>query len=349
MKTNQKLFRIVAFIVFVILLLGVLGIFSSSLFFKILNFIWIFFMICAIIFIFLGIMVIFGLRKEAERILDFLLEGSLTIVDFVEFLRKIWRKFLSLLKDFLTYFIPFTAVLITIVIYFVLIYLFKYVGKTYDITYLAIGLTIVLITAVNFIPSQTEGDELVTWSKMVSNSFKSVLRDSMELMIFVFFLTMDSTNLFFIPESLNVPLHSAIGSYDLMKRGIVFKDHTDVTLTLVIATIGLEVFRYFLKLARQAIIFYEKSAMEPSINRSLLIKDSIRLSFSNSKREVLKFITFTTFLISVFLLFPRLKTLLMVVTSVNLLILDLIKPDRLVIKSSSDLISRILGKIFRLN
>lgn len=171
----------------------------------------------------------------------------------------------------------------------------------------------------------------------------------MELMIFVFFLTMDSTNLFFIPESLNVPLHSAIGSYDLMKRGIVFKDHTDVTLTLVIATIGLEVFRYFLKLARQAIIFYEKSAMEPSINRSLLIKDSIRLSFSNSKREVLKFITFTTFLISVFLLFPRLKTLLMVVTSVNLLILDLIKPDRLVIKSSSDLISRILGKIFRLN
>ncbi len=305
-------------------------------------------MICAVVFILLGVLVIFGLRKEAERILDFLLEGSLTIVDFIEFLRKVWRKFLSLLKDFLTYFIPFTAVLVTIVIYFVLIYIFKYVGKTYDVTYLGIGLTILLITAVNFLPSENKTEEVPSWSTQVGNSFKNVLRDSMELMIFVFFLTMDSTHLFFIPDSLNIELHSAIGSYDLMKRGIVFKDHTDVTLTLVIATIGLEVFRYFLKLVRQAIIFYEKSAMEPTVQRTSLIKESIRLSFGSSKQEVLKFITFTTFLISVFLLFPRLKTLLMVVTSVNLLLLDLIKPDRLIIKSGTDLISKVLGKLFRL-
>ncbi len=83
-------------------------------------------------------------------------------------------------------------------------------------------------------------------------------------------------------------------------------------------------------------------------SESVGIKTAIRNSFGDTKDDIVKFITFTTALISVFLFFPRLKLFAMVVASITALLLDFVVPGRLIMKQGNDLISRILNKAFRL-
>jgi hypothetical protein len=66
------------------------------------------------------------------------------------------------------------------------------------------------------------------------------------------------------------------------------------------------------------------------------------------KDDVVKFITFSTALFAVFLLFPRLKLFTLALASITGLLLDLVIQERLTALESNDLISRILAKVFKL-
>jgi len=320
----------------------------------VLNIVWVALLTIVIIFFFLGTLVIIGMRKEATRILDILVEGSLTLVDFVNFIKKLWKRFLKILKEFILYATPVLAYLFNLIIYILLIILYKYVGGSYDVTLLTILLTTLLVTAVSFL--NKPGIQIIdkdSWKSMFKNKFKNSFADGAELSLFLFFLTMDSTSLFFLPSNLNVPLKAVIGDYDLMLRGFKYDYYFKITLTLIIFAIISELMRSILRIVFTAKMYFTKSAKrgathEPVQHWTVKIKDSIRRSFAESKDDFIKFITFTTVLFAVFILFPRLKLLTLGVASITSLVLDFVIPGRLTPTPRNDLISRVLTKVFKL-
>ncbi|MFH1295314.1 MAG: hypothetical protein ABIH84_01925, partial [bacterium] len=79
------------------------------------------------------------------------------------------------------------------------------------------------------------------------------------------------------------------------------------------------------------------------------VKKSIRLAYAEAKDELVRFVSFTTALVIVFIMFPRLKLLSMAVASVTLLIFDLVFPARLMVNAKrQDLISNLLAKTLKI-
>lgn len=342
-KMNKNAFLFLGTLVTIAGLFFYISVFFPNLFSVIINFLWIMLIVTVVVFLVLGILVILGLKNEVSQFLDVLLEGSLTIIDTLELIKKLYNKFVSLLKEFVFFITPVIAAWLAIAIYILLILVYKMVGKEGDVTNLTIIITAVLVFAVGMLnkPGAVPSE---TWVSQLKLRFKNYFADSFEVVIFIFFLTMDSTNLFFLPEALNVPLHASIGNYDLMFRGLNLLDQPKATLILVTAGISIEILRNLLRIAAVAISYYEE--LKNTEDRGNAIKDSIRLSFGDAKDDLVKFITFTTVLIIVFVFFPRLKLFAMVVASVTGLVLDIILPYRLRIRESNDLVSRILSKMF---
>ena len=138
--------------------------------------------------------------------------------------------------------------------------------------------------------------------------------------------------------------------YDLMIRG-VHLDASKITLTIIIVSIVSEIVRNIMRIVAVARIKHAEiisTGPWDQRQRHADIKEAIRLSFEQAKDELVRFITYTTFLLFVFLLFPRLKLLSMVIASVTSLGLDLAFPTRLHGIKGTDLISRILSKVFRI-
>ncbi len=350
---NKTAFRVLVwivgiagvFIAFGILFPRALAIFLST--------IWVILFVIVVIFFSLGILVIFGLRKEAGKILDFLIEGSLSLVDFLAFLKLIWLRFLEVVREFILYATPVLAYVTSLIIYTLLIVLYKNYGKYNDVTIFTIFLTAALVFLIGFLNRNSKKviDMSVWWNK-VKKSFHTGFIDGLEVILFVFFLTMDSTNLFFLPTNLNIPLKAVFNNYDFMVRSFVNDGHLGITINIVVFTIVIEIFRNTLKLIASSRKHYTNDILLFSdgliARRNVRVKNAIRKSFRDSKDELVRFITFTTVLFGVFLVFPRLKLLTLAVASVASLILDVTFIERMFFVRGNDLLSRLLGKIFRL-
>lgn len=81
-----------------------------------------------------------------------------------------------------------------------------------------------------------------------------------------------------------------------------------------------------------------------------LLKLSLRHSLHGNIDDIIKFVVYITFVVFVFLFFPRLKLLAMAVASFTALCADLVFQERLKASTENkqDLIARVISKIFRI-
>lgn len=350
---DRKVFSLLATFLVVIGLFIVAGILFPAAVSTILNIFWIVLLTSAVIFFTLGILVIIGMRREAMRILDILLEGSLTFIDFLDFIRAAWQRFVQLVKEFLIFAAPIFAYIFAFMVYALLLIIYKTVGKTYDVTLLTIGITITALVIFGIVSRPTkESLEEPKWSDLFRKRFKAGFIDGFEVVLFIFFLTMDSTKLFFLPADLNVELHARIADYNLMTRSFVYDPQIRITLALIVIVVTIEIIRNIIRIFVLARKYYLQKVQEVTYDERYgtlaLLKESIRHSFNNAKDDLIKFVTFNTVLFAVFLLFPRLKLFTLALTSCTNLLLDLFIRSRLTTPKGNDLISRGIAKIFRL-
>ena len=356
-KYNTGVFRLLRWVLAVMGILLVAGLLFPTAVGAILNFIWVSLLAVVITFFTLGILVVVGLRKEAGHVLDILFEGTLTFLDLADFIRIIYRRFVEILREFLVFAAPVFAYLVTFILYMALLTLYKWVGKSFDVAIFTIVLTFILVYLFGFFnrpiaKPEVEEDNL-SWRAIFKQRYKAGFIDGFEVVLFIFFLTMDSTHIFFLPKSLNIELRAHISDYDLMVRSFMLTDHLKITINLIIIATITEIFRNTMKVVAGARKHYilDKTVDDTktaTYSRSLRIKNAIRKSFADAKDDLVKFITFTTVLFGAFMLFPRLKLLTIGVASLTNLFLDIIIPERLTTKKSTDLFSRIIVKVFRL-
>jgi len=328
--------------------LAILGeLFYENIINKILNVIWIVLFALVTIFISIGILVVVGLRKEANKVLDALLEGSLTILDVSDFFRMLVNTVKDVFYRFINFSAPYLAYILGITIYAVLLLIYKNVGKTFDVTILTVVITIILVASTSFyISISHKRIEMEDKLREFKKTFNKTFNDTLEVVIFLFFITMDSTKLFFLPRSLNVPIKAEIAGYNFMERSFFLNGGLKITVSIIVIAIALEIVRYMLRLVAQARKFY--TTIDSEMTRVEKQKMAIRMSFNAAKPNMVIFITYTTLLLAVFLIFPRLKLLSMLTASLTLLILDIYDSKRLVFSEKTDLISRIFKKVFRI-
>ena len=350
-KQNKRLFVLLTIILNTVLFLFLGQILFPHVTTILLTTLWYVLFIMVLIFMSLGAFVLLGMREEVGHILDSLVEGTLSIFDFFQLAKKLFEQFLMELREFVVFIAPFVAYFLVTVLYFVLLITYKYVGQYYDVTLMTILLTILLVSVVALfnLPSQVKE----TTSKHLQrflDRFKEAFSDGTEIAIFVFFLTMDSNKLFFLSDALNQPLNATLFGYDLMQTSFT-RHGTSFTLTLIIIAITSEIIKAGIRIVTVALDYYDTSKAHEDLlvqNRINQIKASIRQSFHEAKDDTLKLIAFTTFLLFVFLFFPRLKVLSMAVASLTAFAFDMIIPERLHTKRGTDLISRVIEKVFRL-
>lgn len=134
-----------------------------------------------------------------------------------------------------------------------------------------------------------------------------------------------------------------------MQRGFTVDGMTQVTINIVLATVGIEVTRQVLRVfAYSRQYFSELRRGDPAMERESVLKHALTRGFQENMDDIIKFVTYFTFLIIVFLLFPRLKLLAMLVVSITALILDILIPERLTAKRQEDLIGRFLARTLKI-
>jgi hypothetical protein len=232
---------------------------------------------------------------------------------------------------------------------------YKEYGKDHDVTVLTIILTIILVAFSGLIslPKGKSHGGNISWFHRVVKRFSNFFRDGLEVLIIVFFFTMDSTNLFFLPPDLNRLIFANLWGYDLMKTSITVDNDFLFSLTLIIGAVGLEIVRVIIILLHGGIQSYhegKKIMIEKNYTYApiKLFKAAMKKSFITTIDDFLKFTVFTTFIVLVFIFFPRLKLLSMMVSSCTNVIMDLIFTQRLKMTYGEDLISRIIVKVARL-
>jgi len=349
---DRKVFSLLSTLIILVGLFIVAGILFPTTVSAVLSILWVVLVTFVIIFFVLGFLVIMGMRTEVGKVLDAFLEGSLKIIDFLELVKDLWHKFVELIKDFFLFAAPFFAYVLAIVLYILLLILYKTVGKTNDVTLLTVGITFGSLVIFGIVSKPQDVVDNSKWVKKFLTKLKFGFVDSFEVILFVFFLTMDSTNLFFLPADLNVLLKANLGSFDLMIRSISYKGYATITLNIIIITIIIEIIRNLLRVFALARKYYLEYVHAPAAEESksvlIIIKDSLRKSFADSKDDLTKFITLNTVLFAVFLFLPRLKLFTLAIASATNLLMDITIRSRLTSGKGTDLISRILAKVFRL-
>jgi len=321
----------------------------------ILNIVWFFFLSVVIIFVALGILVILGLKKEVGKVFEMIMEGSFSILDLINSIKEIIKLFIERAKEILLNLAPVLSYILALTIYLLFLYLYKLISVYYDVTILTLLITIIMIGAVGvFSLPNSWGLEKVNWLSQFLKKIKESFADALEVVIFLFFLTMDSTKLIFVPANLNIPIKSTLFGYDFMVRAFHFGSNSRIILTIIIVAILTEIIRNILRLVIGARKYYREAFTLETWTEGAdklkyqRIKNAIRQKFSEAKDDLIKFTAFTTILISGFLFFPRLKLLSVAVASLTSLALDIAIPSRLTDTKGSDLISRIINKVFRL-
>ncbi len=306
---------------------------------------------CAtLIFFLIGLLVIMGLRSQALNLMDEVVDNSLGFFDAAKLVWKalyqVMVESFEIFESILRKLLPFITFGLALIIYFGLMYLYKSVAASgAEVTFLTIVLTVVLVGISGALHPGTEHIKDAN-ERSFNEQFSHYFRDSFEIVLFVFFMTMDSTNLFFLPERLNVELHASLGQYNLMTRGLSIDDTIGFTINLIIATVAVELIRKALSVFAKASKYLSHYRKQANLKRSA-ISLAMRQSFRDNSDEMIRFVTFTVILILVFLIFPRLKLLAMLVASLTSLGVDLVMPNRLTKKYQPDIIGKILAKIFK--
>jgi hypothetical protein len=319
------------------------------------NVMWFTALSVAIIFIAMGIMAILGMKKEVAKLMEIFMEGSFSVMDLIDFIKQVVRLFMEKVKEALLNLAPLFSYILAISLYLGTLYLYKLVGKSYDVTALTIVISISGVALLSFLNLPNRGDLTKTgWRYEFGRRVGKAFINSFEVVLFVFFLTMDSTRLIYVPPDLNVPLHANVLGYDLMERGFKLND-AKTTLIIIAVAIVTEVIRNLLKIAYSSRKYYvnwlESEPQNNSTERQKYqnVKKAIRLTFADFKDDLVRFVSFTTVLIIVFITFPRLKLMSMAIASLTLLMFDLVFPARLSVRSRNrDLISVILEKTLRI-
>lgn len=352
---QKNIFKTLSY--FGILLLVIYILFTyPHVFLVLLNVFWLLLTIITISFLVLGTLTIMGKRQEAGKIIDLVLKGSITLIDITSFIKSLVEEFKKIVRRVVIFAIPYLSFIVAFVLYLVILYGYKYIGKTNDVfiptLFLSIGLTLIL--GILNRPKKTQ-EQSITWIQEALKLFNRSFIDSLEIFIFILFLTIDNTKLFFLPKDLNVSLHAKVGTYDLMTRSIVFTDHAKTTFILIGAGILLELIRNILRLLVTTIIYYKNPDKfipeSKGYGRAGLFKGALKKTVAEAKDEILYFSAFTTFMMIVFLVFPRLKLIALIGVSAGNLIIDIMFPQRLTIKKpkeQEDIISRTFDKIFRI-
>jgi len=340
-------------IVFIIIAVGIILAFTApQVLMSLLSLLWIGTICLVGLFLILGAMIMIGLRSQVKSILSVIMEGSLSIVDIVELIKQAIRNGVNLIQEGLLFLVPLFAYLFAFLLYLLILILFKVVGSRFDVSLLMIGLTAVLMIVLGFVnKSARSRKETGTWLSKFNKKFQKTFADAMEVAVFVLFLTVDSTSLFFLPASLNIELKANLFGYDLMQRGWDFAHGGEFTLTIITITVIFELIRYAMRIVVGGVYFYREINQYMGSTNSRFttgdqIKHAIRQSFDANRDDVVKFITYFTILIAVFLAFPKLKLVSMATTSVVGLGLDLAFRDRMSVKRGEDLVSRIITRVF---
>lgn len=353
-QLKKQVYRYLATFIGILGLFIAFGILFPTAAAMVLNIVWITLFAVVVTFLTLGVLVVFGLRKEVSEILDVIFEGSLSVIDAIELLKKMWERFKQMAREFIVYAAPVVGYIIALIVYIGVLVAYKTIGRNYDVTIFTVVLTFLLVLFVGFLnrPNKNPTRPMLEWIRNFISRFHRGFTDGLEVVLFIFFMTMDSTNLFFLPAHLNNPLTAQWGDYNLMHRGFDLSDHARITLTLVIITITVEICRHIIKLIAMSRKYYREILEQDKVTGEVrskyqVVKESVRMAFGEAKDDLVRFITFTSVLLLVFLLFPRLKLLTLVVASLTGLLLDFVITGRLTIRRGEDLISRILAQ--RLN
>ncbi|MBP7928145.1 hypothetical protein KAZ57_03290, partial [Patescibacteria group bacterium] len=160
-KLNNIVFLFLSILIIAGSFLAAISLVFPQVFSVLANMFWIALLVLVVVFLVLGFLVFFGMKKEVSKFLDILLEGSLTIIDAVEFIKKLYFYFIQLVKEFILFITPILAVGTAMAVYLGILVLYKYVGKENDVTLLTIILTAVLVSAVAFLTlPATEQDDI---------------------------------------------------------------------------------------------------------------------------------------------------------------------------------------------
>jgi len=331
-----------------------LGILHPKVFYIVANILWTIGFTLSILFVIVGILTILGRKKEASAVIDLALEGSLTAISFIEFLKELKETFIDISKRVILITIPYVSYIIAAITYLIVIILYKAYGTNHDVLGMTIAVTVILTFLAGLMNLPKKNDENMFDSAFLNkilDLFKRHFIDGFEVALLVLFLTIDSTHLIFLPEALNVPIEAQFGNYDFMEPG--FSTYQiDVTLKLVMIGLLLEFIRNVLRLVAEAKYYYKfPEKYFEGIHfetKTELLKATIKKTISESKDEIMRFTAFTSIMIFAFLFFPRLKLVALIFASVTNLLLDLIFPKRLTYRKQEDLLSRIFNKVFRI-
>lgn len=347
---NKFIIGLISIAIILLLILIV----NPQLFLLILNIIWLIVFATTVLFIVVGVLTFLGRKKEASKIVDLFVEGSITFIDLAKFIKDLWTTFKSILIETAALIIPKTSLIIAILIYLFIIVLYKYLGSFMDVTIPTILLTIVVtsIAAVVTLPrfASTNLSESSRISRAIAK-LKANLIDYFEVVVFILFITIDATYLYFLPKNLNIPIEAAIGDYDLMIRSIASTDHLMLTINLIIIGIAIELVRNIIRLSITGKYYYNNPELIDSeyipTGKANLLKLTVRKTMFESKEEFLSLAAFTVFITFVFLFFPRLKLIALIAASLTGLVFDLIFKERSTSKNKEDLLARVFKKISR--
>jgi len=359
MNIHKALKKAVAGIAIFVIFMLILAIFKTSWFFAIINFFWFIIFISAITIVVLGTLTFVGKKDEAKAIINMFLQGSITAIDFVNFINMLWKTFIQMAREAMLITIPYLGVFFALASYLVILSLFKFIGQHIDATIPTILLTVLLTFFVGTLTLKTQSNRTARLSLDMQNSlkrFKSVFIDSLEVVILLLFLTIDSTRLFFLPPSLNTKISAQVGNYDLMVPSFVITDHFGITIKLIAVAIMLELLR---RLLRTTAVFRKNYiALGTTDEKDTTVDDTInvartKVALKQTVAEIsddfLMFAAFTLFTVLVFIAFPRLKLVTLVSASSAALLLDIVFRSRLTSQGANDLLSRIFKKLLESN
>ncbi len=359
MQKNGLLSKVIGALALFVTVMVFIGILNPSLFFTIINIFWFVIFVVTLTIVTLGVLTFVGRKDEAKTIINLFIEGSMTVIDVVDFLNVIWKTFIQVATDAILVAIPYLGIVLSGLLYFLIMLIYKVSGKYIDVTIPTIILTVLvtLFAGVMTLPKK-EGKSARIYSYKVNEALKKFKRsfvDSFEIVIFLLFLTIDSPRLFFIPESLHGPIRASVGDYDLMIRGFVLSDHLQTTVKIIGIMVFLELLRRFIRVGATFRKYYRNIELvvdeeqARALRSTQKVKPALRKTVALTSDDFLMFATFNVFILLVFLMFPRLKLLTLICASVTALVLDLLFPARLTSETASDLLSRIFQKIIELN
>ncbi len=303
-----------------------------------------------ILFVILGFLVIIGFGKEVKSFLTTTFHGIMQLFLIAKVLRNIYRWIIKILQRLMFFLSPFISAAIVLYVYYLLMYLYKFVGLSRDVTGLTVALTILLTVAIRLFPRMSSDSAEKTFWALWFEKTARILFDFFELMVFVFFITLDWVKVPFLPSNLWVLIAAHISEYDLMIRGVNF--HYSFFFTIWLAG-----FAFFAEFIRQAFKIIHRSryyyvtlkVSQPFKSRLDLFEEAVSESFYYSLADLVTFFGYTTVVTVTFFLFPRLKLLSLIFFSLTSLAMDIIKPVYVPVGTPpQDLLTRVIIRTLNL-